>query len=95
MRRPQSLPNANQKGLHKRVAPLSFSERKRQMKFVIAYINSQNNEILFQAIQYWMPRIGEKLSINDYNFIVTDITYHLSKGESASVSVTIKLEIIF
>lgn len=65
------------------------------MKFVVAYVNSQNNEILFHAIQYWMPKIGEKLTINDYNFVVTDITYHFSKGESTSVSVTIKLEIIF
>lgn len=65
------------------------------MKFVIAYINSQNNEILFQAIQYWMPKIGEKIYFNEYKFVVTDIIYHLSKGESTSVSVTIKLEVIF
>lgn len=64
------------------------------MKFVIAYINSQNNEILFQAIQYWMPRIGEKIYIQGYHFIIKDIVYGIQKGESSNVSVSIEIEIV-
>lgn len=63
------------------------------MKFKVTYIYKQNKATAFCAIQYWLPRIGEKIVINGYTLLITDIIYSLSEGESSCVNVTIEVEV--
>ena len=64
------------------------------MKFNITYISSLNKALLFNAIQYWLPHIGEKIYIDGYRFVVKDIIYNLNRGESSDVNTTIVLDVI-